>query len=426
MYTSFDNFILSQMPTFMAKNYEKMLNAETEHERLFEILQIFDLGMRTLSLGLITQYLIRDKTTVSDPHLNDLIAKRVPKASIDTWVDLFFATLKVYEGNRDIFFMTELYDFYWDTTTIPHLHRIDVDVPFFRLTQIRNDFEHGHITSVHETTQEAFSLLQQILQSLSFIGDYELLLIIECQDNFYTFDRHKGLEITRDTAPFPEQPYLHPGWFYLSRNQKEFLQLDPLLIYWDNPESLLHEKNIESDTAIFERFTYNQLYYMLTGLKDMIEDREHVDSFIRLIIDTIRQVKNVIRKIESLSWWRLQEAAHKISDNRMSTVKDKYNSQLYIQRNDVQIAFDDFLTSDKRVFVLLGKSGVGKSNFILSLKDEFTSDHRNVCILTYDAANIDPDISVTEFITGNFGDYYQFERKMNVGLLTTRSRLNES
>lgn len=134
MPTEFDNFVLSEMPTFIATSYEEMLNAENDRDRLFHILHVFDLGMRTLTLGLINQYLVRDKTTVSDPYLDELIDKKLPKASLDTWIELFFAALKVYGGNRDVFFIPELYDFYWDTTTVPHQRRTAIDAPFIRLT----------------------------------------------------------------------------------------------------------------------------------------------------------------------------------------------------------------------------------------------------------------------------------------------------
>jgi len=48
----------------------------------------------------------------------------------------------------------------------------------------------------------------------------------------------------------------------------------------------------------------------------------------------------------------------------------------------VKTAFDDFLLSEKRGFILVGKSGVGKSNFILALTDDFGESRYDLILMS--------------------------------------------
>ena len=109
----------------------------------------------------------------------------------------------------------------------------------------------------------------------------------------------------------------------------------------------------------------------------------------------------------------------------MATVQEKYNSKLYLQRNKIRSAFDDFLSSEKKGFVLVGKSGVGKSNFILALADEFGSDHRDICLLMYDAANLDLQITLNDLITEGFNNYLHLKEKETENVWHEISRIDD-
>ena len=69
-------------------------------------------------------------------------------------------------------------------------------------------------------------------------------------------------------------------------------------------------------------------------------------------------------------------------------------------------AFDDFLQSDKTCFLLLGQSGVGKSNFVMSLLDEYQK-RRDLCLLVYNTAQLSHERSLVQTITEEFGKYLE-------------------
>jgi len=93
-------------------------------------------------------------------------------------------------------------------------------------------------------------------------------------------------------------------------------------------------------------------------------------------------------EVKQFSWQELRAICSKITEKRMlSTIRDKYSEELYLQRDHAHQAFMRFLQDPtKRGFVLVGGSGVGKSNFLLSVHEELQARER-VCVLIYDAGS---------------------------------------
>jgi hypothetical protein len=406
MLTEFDEFVLTKLPHFVAKSYRSMLEQAVPEKKVQAVLYIYDLGLRTLTLGMVSQYITRDKLRVRHPHLNELITEKLPRARLEIWQNIFFSILRAYEGNRGLFFMPELYDFFWDISKTPHQPRPGLEASFSRLTQIHYDLNHGlsptTVEGWNKLLEEALGLLREFLNHFAFIQNYELIRVIGREGRNYTYERHVGLTITPHQFTLPETIELDLDWFYLSKQSKDFLLLDPLLVFWQSPT--LPTISADWDTGVFERFNSNQLQYLLSNFGRTVQDDQHVAAFVQLI-DTIRQTKLPQQELEKLTWLQFQEVAKNISRQRMSTIRDKYNPNLYLQRNKIKAAFDDFLSSEKKGFILVGKSGVGKSNFILALADEFGWDHHDVCLLMYDAANLDPAFPLNEQITQSFKNY---------------------
>jgi hypothetical protein len=88
----------------------------------------------------------------------------------------------------------------------------------------------------------------------------------------------------------------------------------------------------------------------------------------------------------SLTWLELKRIAHKITQGSMSRVANRYSTDLYQPREDLQEQFQAFLESDKVCFVLVGNSGAGKSNFLLSLDDQRLNLFPHICPIVYDGA----------------------------------------
>ncbi len=111
-----------------------------------------------------------------------------------------------------------------------------------------------------------------------------------------------------------------------------------------------------------------------------------------------------LREREKLSWQHVRAICADITDYRMGTVQKKYDPALYLQREKTLRNFEKFLQSpDKKCFILIGKSGVGKSNFLLSLYDEFQHhSDENQAMLMYDGASLRVEPSITVSISQDF------------------------
>src|SRR6266581_2994553 len=106
----FNEFIVANMPYFIAVNYQRLLVAQSPQEQVKLILHIYNLGLRALTINLVSQYLIRDRKKVDDPYLNELLdRKKVDDPYLNellwekfghlttgAWEEIFFTALKAY------------------------------------------------------------------------------------------------------------------------------------------------------------------------------------------------------------------------------------------------------------------------------------------------------------------------------------------
>ncbi len=406
--TEFDQLVLRALPHFITIQYQRLLEAETATLKVHNALRVYELTLRTLAISVISQYLIRDADRLNAPILNRLLLTKLPNVTLDVWQQIFFVTLMAYEGNRDLFFMPELYDFFWDNTVIPPKPRQGVEVPFIRLTQIRNDLEHGASPAEEAGWQalctETLNLLSAMLSRFTFLERYELIRVTKREGDSYWYDLYTGSQEVVTRGPIQIECALSPGFFYFTRQECDFLKLHPLFIFWEEPQTDLAVLPPSSDAAIYDRFIIDRLQYLIANMWKTVTDEKSVSDFVRLLYYTVEQVKQERQQADRLTWQQLREITHAISERRMASVLGKYRSNLYLQRNKVKDSFEDFLTSDKVCFVLTGKSGVGKSNFLLSLAEEYASKRPKTCLLMYNGAKLNPQEPITAIIGRDFSN----------------------
>ena len=407
-----DQLILSEYPYPIATNYKRLLEEQDWEKKTRICLQVFEFGLRAIALSLISQYLTRDVEKVSDPQLNQLLLTRLSRATLGTWKDILFKALQIYQGKRSLFFMPELYNFYWDTSTSPHCPQKGIHAPFDRLVQIRNDLAHAAPTGEarwEACFEESFRLLRQILGHFTFMKDYDLIRILGEEGEAYWYDIYTGLQVVSPNQPLRTKEDLTEGWFYLSKREKRFLELHPLLVFWEK-ELAQAESGRMRDLAIFDRFRQTSLDYLLTVLGGRVNltERTLLAEFIQMVYYNIEKVKMARREARKLNWWLLKEVVKKISSERIGDVRSKYRRELYLQREEIKQRFGEFLASDKTCLVLIGKSGVGKSSFFLSLMDEY-EDSSEVCTLMYHGARFSAEAGVAEAMARDFELYLKLE-----------------
>ncbi len=408
-----NNTVLNKFPYPIAVNYKRLITADTWKERVDFGIKLFEFGLRLLSVTLLSKYLITDVDRVKDKALDNYLLKTLQRnISLGTWNEILFRILQVYERKRNLFFMPELYDFYWDTSITPIRPRKGVRKSFNRLVQIRNDTAHRLVPLTEEglrpIAEEIISLLSEIFGQLSFLEKYELIRITEQKENGYAYEVYMGLEI----KPGPKllsltaSKNIQEGWFFFSKESgSRLLPMHPLLVFWAEEE----QGSLVNDAALFDTFNPRTVQYMATVLWKVISSEEFVNDFIRLLFFDLKHVKlgKTRAKVSQFSWNLLRNTASQITQSRSQDIREKYDPELYLQRQDVKQAFDDFLQSDKTCFLLLGQSGVGKSNFMMSLLDAYQA-RVDLCFLVYNAAHLSYEKSLGQTIGQEFEQYLEF------------------
>ena len=181
MLTEFDEFVITKLPHFISTSHRSMPEKTTPERREEQFKKIY-LGLRTLTLGLVSQYLIRDREFVSDRYLDDLISETLPEGTQGVWQKILFLTLMVNEGKRALFFMPELYHFFWDTSKTPDQPGVGLERSFSRLTQIHYDLDDEQTPTDtagwDSLLNETLGLFSDFISHFSFVANYELIRVI--------------------------------------------------------------------------------------------------------------------------------------------------------------------------------------------------------------------------------------------------------
>ena len=287
--------------------------------------------------------------------------------------------------------------------------------PFDRLTQATQDLQTERLLPQEEAgwqalASELLERLHEILQSLSFIGTYDLIHVLAQDEQTYTFELHKGTQVVTDQRLLPQHAQLTSDWFYLRADTEELLPLHPLLIFWND--------SIEpTDTGVFDRWIQERLKYLLATPGQTRLDEKRVRDFVKLIYLTIQEAaeehEQAKQKAEILTWVQLCDICKDITEHRLATVRGKYHRDLYLQRDTARQHVEVFLADRaKRGFVLVGKSGVGKSNFLLALAEGLQQSRDDVCVLMYDGANLPiASSSLTQIISQDVSDHVLLSRQ---------------
>lgn len=147
---------------------------------------------------------------------------------------------------------------------------------------------------------------------------------------------------------------------------------------------------------------FKELYAEFASVKDILI--ENGVGYTDLKAKFFRKVPSAL-KVESISgreyfggaflplpnWTELIHTADKVSERVLERMRiDKYDSKLYVKRENVEKMFDEFLKSDEMGLAIVSKSGFGKTNLLCHLKEKYSRE--NVVLLYNGAFFTDPDL----------------------------------
>jgi hypothetical protein len=413
-----EHIILDSFPYPIAVRYRGMLDVESFEERARRAIDVYEASLRALTLGILGKYMRLDLEVINDSKLtrcaSDLFGRGRRAPALGTWKTAFFTGLKAYKDHRDLFFMPELYDFYWDTSSSPHRAKKKIQGPFDELVQWRNYFiAHSSPTDPEKWKSiylDIDSCLHDILGQFQFLASYDLIHVVAQGEGGHSYDIYTGQHVTRMQSLLRSQEQTKEQWCYLSRKTGELLPVHPLFIYWENElaRSDSTVRHSRSEVVVYDSYSEGQLLYWHSSLgKVPAQDPGLWDLLAQLIERLLAQQKRVIYR---LSWLDLKALSSQIAYHRMGDARRKYNPNLYLQRQDTRQTFGDFLRSDSAILILVGNSGVGKSNFLLSLLDEFQNSD-GICILPYNGARLAANEPIEDALARDFNHHLRLREQ---------------
>ena len=239
---------------------------------------------------------------------------------------------------------------------------------------------------------------------------YDLIRVTEAVEGRYWYERYTGLEIGQGEARLREGERVEEGNFYLrERDSGAVLKLYPLTLSWLSEESLTEAEGASVEAALYKWLSGDRVIYLLPAMLVDRQTEEVVDEIVKLQV-LVQRAREEWAEAPALTWELLVEGLEGVTEDQVGEGEGKYDRELYLVREDVKQAFEEFLWGEKRGFVLTGKSGVGKSNFLLALRDEHRERGTDVCMVVYNGSNLHVEEALLERVGQDLGRVLRVRR----------------
>jgi hypothetical protein len=415
-YEDLSNIILHGFPTPIAILYKQLLDEERWEIKIDKTLQIFETWMRSITLQMLIQYLDRDIATLQNDDAEQLKGEvsRIYKPKLGDVKGLFFRLLKAYQGHPELLFMKELHAIKWNPETGKKVSGVEDD--FQSLVDIRNDLIHGRNKPFSEEAwrkryEEFEELLISVLERFQFIENYRIVYAIETKLGQGLFLVLQGLEPKMISLEYSETEVVEAGRFYLDccGDVGDFYELHPIFLPWPSEYLDWEDKDVLQNmprkyTAIYDSYMKNKIHFAVhtadvNGL--VLKDPETIKAFMDLFVERMKDIRVGRKVLDRLHWREFKDVASKITRVETEGIREKFSTDLYLQRKHIRKAFEHFLDSEKTAFVLLGQSGVGKSNFVLAM-DEVYRQSEDTHMLIFNSARLSGGDKLKETLTERF------------------------
>jgi hypothetical protein len=310
--------------------------------------------------------------------------------------------------------MKELHSIQWQPDSKKRVRGARDD--FDAIIPIRNELAHGGNKPRSEEDweklyQEVEKLLCSVLSSFQFIKNYHIVYGLEAKTEQSIFLELRGLKPSRVELKMPGTESIQPGRFYLDCDRDEgcFYELHPLFLPW--PSDFLDWEKREGDeehdrkhAAIYASYIKNKIHFAVhtAYVKDLVlADEETIERFLKLFENSLKQIQPARSVTKALHWREFQEVAWEITRLETEAIREKFSKDLYLQREHIKSAFEHFLKTDKVAFVLLGQSGVGKSNFVLSMYETYR-ESQDTHLIVLNSARLMGDEKLIPALTEKF------------------------
>ncbi len=415
LFPDLDELILDSYPYPIAVAYRQLLKTDSDSLRQKWIYKVLEYLLKTLGVMAISQYLVRGALDdAKDEAVSILIRNKIKSPSLGTWQQAIYGVLTAYKAYNSLFFMPELCELRWGSKG----RYLVFNTALQGIIHERNDLEHdGGVPTTDERWRHHVELslerLHAILKAVSFLADYNLVLIKGRGQGTYTCALYRGAEVRDLTIAAEAKCELQPGWFYLQRTDGEALALDPWLVFWQDIAGQ------DVDAGVYSSLEPSHVAYVTARRQESFPDSEHVTRLSEIVYHSSKTASD---RHKVLDWPAVRLAARLITDERGDAVRSRHAAGLYLPRQAAMSAYRKFMRDDSRVLLILGRSGVGKSSFAVSLLDEMQADPAT-CVLLYDARRLSAEQPLLRTLTADFTRFIEtlINNKSSEDILATIS-----
>ncbi|MBZ0318114.1 MAG: ATP-binding protein [Anaerolineae bacterium] len=417
--TNIDEIILREFPYPIALAYQHLLTTEDARARSLECVQTFHFTIRAIAFAAIMRYLAEPPEVINNEQLNKGIQDYLKTPRTKYWADLLQKTLQAYQNRKDLLFVPELYDLYWDTNEAEATPKQETWQLLLEMARFSNDVQDKRI-DLEAAADELQRMLRRVLEQFVFLRHYELWYLHEIQGNRLTVEVYKGQEKSirhprLEDISLDTMSRLELGHFYVRDRQNRLLELHPLIISGDYLRRL--GDRYRDDTGVYEEFRDKDtedveddeiVYFMLATNEAKAVSGDLVAMFRHLYDHELARKQQALTAVRPINELNLRLACEEYTERQTMTAAGKYIEQAYIERDEFNQLLDSFLNTKEPIMVISGNAGVGKTNLIYHYYRTVLKHDSQSITLWLDGAILKPDLSLAETILSAWDPVFNF------------------
>lgn len=221
---------------------------------------------------------------------------------------------------------------------------------------------HVYVVSMNKDAEIGRFLRSPLRKIIKLHGDLGSGILLFTPEETFEFPE----EVKRHLRDLTRETMLFVGYSGRDRDVMRFLSNDGESVWWVNPSELKFDR--PEDRKVIQ--------FLLNRHSDrniLCGDATRFDSFFRSLYELL--TGNVLPTAPTQDWESLRSAVSQQVQRYLDEMrKEKYIPELYLERMHLNDEVSNFVRSNKNALMLVGESGVGKTNLVCRLSERLLSE----------------------------------------------------
>ncbi|MCB8978561.1 MAG: ATP-binding protein [Ardenticatenaceae bacterium] len=368
-----DETIVNQFPMPIAHEYQELLKTSPANwvAKATQLSRVFEFSLRYCTVIILSQYYVeRYKDNPAPNEIDLFIAKNIASPTIKVCIDILRQISRSYLRPH-LAFMPELIAF----SVTPDGGVAD---GLFLATELNSFIDQLNNTPVSNEYrykalfEENIGKVKKFLQHLGFLQKYILVRLVsrEVKAPVWIVNSLIGCDFNFDESSQKEVANIHatdeltPNMLAIySKKSQHLLHLSRYTIFVHCPTCYDEQRQITNRFFVYERTLAQKDIYV--GLEDTLGQPHRVP--LDTVVEDLWKSKLLAEAEITHSLLAIQTRMRVRTQDQLYSLRKKYDAALYVPREETQAEVESFLASDKTGFLIVGDSGVGKTNLLCDL-----------------------------------------------------------